>query len=245
MKVDPFVQARLLDVAAADIELQRYAHRRNNLPEDAEVDRLTAETRACKDAAIAVEITLEDLDRDVRKLDADVDAVRKRIERDEKLLADGALPAKQQTEIEHELQTLHRRQGLLEDDELELMETRENVTSDHTARVEVLVRLEAELEEAKVLRESAVTSLEAAIAAKAAERAVLFANIPDDLAAAYERQRSTYGIGAALLRARQCGACRIEIDRGDLARIAAAPSDEVVNCPECATILVRTDESGV
>ena len=47
------------------------------------------------------------------------------------------------------------------------------------------------------------------------------------------------------MQARRCGACRIEIDKGELARIAAAPEDEVLRCPECGAILLRTKESGL
>ena len=56
----------------------------------------------------------------------------------------------------------------------------------------------------------------------------------------YERQRvPAVAPGAALLQARRCGACRIELDRGEIARIAAAADDEVLRCPECGAILVR------
>jgi predicted nucleic acid-binding Zn-ribbon protein len=40
----------------------------------------------------------------------------------------------------------------------------------------------------------------------------------------------------------RCGACRIELDRGELARIAAAADDEVRRCEECGAILLRTKE---
>jgi predicted nucleic acid-binding Zn-ribbon protein len=60
-----------------------------------------------------------------------------------------------------------------------------------------------------------------------------------DLVALYERQRGHGGPGAGLLQGRRCGACRIEIDRGEMQRITAAPVDEVLRCPECGAILLR------
>jgi uncharacterized protein len=57
--------------------------------------------------------------------------------------------------------------------------------------------------------------------------------------------RKNKGIGAALLRARRCGACRIELDRSAISRIAGSPADEVVTCDECGAIMVRTPESGL
>ena len=64
--------------------------------------------------------------------------------------------------------------------------------------------------------------------------------------ALYERLREQKGgVGAALLRARQCGGCQLTLDASEIARIKAAPVDEVLRCEECQRILVRTEESGV
>ncbi|MCL6646407.1 MAG: hypothetical protein K6U88_15860, partial [Dehalococcoidia bacterium] len=68
---------------------------------------------------------------------------------------------------------------------------------------------------------------------------------PADLIAVYEKQRSQNGVGAALLQSRRCGACRIELDRGEISRITATAPDVVVRCSECGAILVRTKESGL
>jgi predicted nucleic acid-binding Zn-ribbon protein len=59
-----------------------------------------------------------------------------------------------------------------------------------------------------------------------------------ELAALYERA------GAGALQASRCGACRIEIDRGELSRIAAAADDDVLRCPECGAILLRVKGIG-
>ena len=58
------------------------------------------------------------------------------------------------------------------------------------------------------------------------------------LASLYER------VGAGALQGRRCGACRIEIDRGELSRIAAAAEDDVLRCPECGAILLRVTGVG-
>jgi predicted nucleic acid-binding Zn-ribbon protein len=65
-----------------------------------------------------------------------------------------------------------------------------------------------------------------------------------DLVALYERQRTRGGAGAGALQGRRCGACRIEIDKGELARISAAAEDEVLRCPECGAILLRVKGAG-
>ena len=69
--------------------------------------------------------------------------------------------------------------------------------------------------------------------------------MPDDLLGVYEKLRSQGKVGAGLLRARRCGACRMELDPRTLAGIAAAADDAVLRCEECGAILVRTNESGL
>jgi predicted nucleic acid-binding Zn-ribbon protein len=80
----------------------------------------------------------------------------------------------------------------------------------------------------------------------AAERKVTASGVPGELLALYERLREQKGgVGAAALRARQCGGCRLALDASILGEIARRPVDDVVRCEECSRILVRTSESGI
>ncbi|WP_433685827.1 zinc ribbon domain-containing protein [Nocardia sp. CA-119907] len=245
MNVEPPVQAKLLQLAAVDAELTRIAHRRTVLPEQQEVARLETERNAHKDAAVAVEILLDDLDRDIRKLEGEVEAVRKREERDRGMLTAGSVGAKQLSEIQHELGSLERRRSVLEDELLEVMERREASASDHDHAGARLTKTEQDLADAQRLRDEALADLDVAQGRCDADRKGLVALFPVDLLSIYDRQRSQHGVGAALLQARRCGACRIELDRGEIARIAKTEPDVIVRCPECGAILVRTKESGL
>ncbi|MFD1813129.1 zinc ribbon domain-containing protein [Rhodococcus gannanensis] len=245
MNVDPRIQAKLLDLAAVDTELTRIAHRRRTLPEQEEVQRLEADRVGRKDAAVAVQIVLDDLDRDIAKLEGEVDAVRKREDRDRQLLESGTVAAKQLTELEHELVSLTRRQGALEEDLLEVMERREATQADYDHAGGQVDQIDETLVDATRRRDDALADLDTAQQRCDADRTALAAEFPGELLALYDRQRSGGGVGAALLQARRCGACRIEIDRGELSRIAATAPDVVVRCPECSAIMVRTKESGL
>ncbi|CRK51779.1 conserved hypothetical protein [Rhodococcus sp. RD6.2] len=245
MNVDPRIQAKLLDLAAVDTELTRIAHRRRTLPEQEEVERLEADRVGRKDAAVAVQIVLDDLDRDISKLEGEVDAVRKREDRDRKLLESGTVGAKQLTELEHELGSLTRRQAALEEDLLDVMERREATQADYDHAGGQVDQIDDALVDVTRRRDDALADLDAAQQRCDADRTALVAEFPEDLLAVYDRQRSGGGVGAALLQARRCGACRIEIDRGELTRIAATAPDVVVRCPECSAIMVRTKESGL
>ncbi|MGH3438652.1 MAG: zinc ribbon domain-containing protein [Sciscionella sp.] len=244
MKADPAVQRRLLDLAQADAELARVEHRRRTLPELVEVAELEKSVQAKRDTVVSVQMSLSDLESDIKRQEKEVDAVRAREERDRKLL-DSGLGGKQQVDIEHELNTLQRRQGALEDDLLELMEQREAVQGNiENARIE-LEKAEAGLAEAGERRDAAMADLETVAVRRGADREGLLGEFPSDLLALYQRVRQQKGIGAALLRARKCGACQIELDRTAIAQITRAAADEVVRCEECGAILVRTAESGL
>ncbi|WP_194819530.1 zinc ribbon domain-containing protein [Nocardia sp. XZ_19_385] len=245
MNVEPPVQAKLLQLAAVDAELTRISHRRTVLPEQQEVARLEAERNKHKDAAVAVEIQIDDLDRDIRKLEGEVDAVRKREERDRGMLTSGSVAAKQLSEIQHELGSLERRRSVLEDELLEVMERREASASDHDHAGARLSKTEEELSDAQRLRDEAIADLDVAQGRCDQDRTKLVELFPAELLTIYDKQRTRNGVGAALLQARRCGACRIELDRGEIARIAKAAPDSVVRCPECGAIMVRTKESGL
>jgi len=241
VNVEPAVQSKLLSLAAVDAELNRLAHRRRTLPEQQEVERLEAERTSRKDAAVAVEIVLDDLDRDIRKLESEVDAVRQRGDRDRKLLESGTVGAKQLTELQHELNSLERRQAALEDELLEVMERREATKADHDHAGAQVSKIDEEIAAAERLRDEALADIEVAEQRCRTDRATLVDSFPADLVAAYDKQRERAGIGAALLQGRRCGACRLELDRGEIARITAAAPDVLVRCPECNAILVRKE----
>ena len=106
MKATPAAQQRLLDLAAADAELSRLAHRRRTLPEHTELAEAEAQVRAGKDKLVEIETAAGDLDRDIRRIERDVEGVRARTEKDRSLLAGSGIGAKQATDLQHELELI-------------------------------------------------------------------------------------------------------------------------------------------
>ncbi|WP_028937170.1 zinc ribbon domain-containing protein [Pseudonocardia spinosispora] len=245
MIAEPAVQQRLLVLADVDAELNRIDHRRRTMPELAEITEAEKEVRERKDAVVAAETSAGDLDRDIRRLERDVDGVRAREERDKNMLAAAGVSAKQAADLQHELETLSRRQGVLEDELLEIMEQREAVQTNLDAARAELATSEQRLADATERRDSASADLDATEAGRRRDREPIVAALPADLLALYESLRAKGGAGAALLRARHCGGCRLEVDRQELSQIKSAPANEVVRHEECGVIMVRTSESGL
>ncbi|MBK1788992.1 zinc ribbon domain-containing protein [Prauserella cavernicola] len=245
MKADAALQRQLLDLAKVDAELSRVAHRRRTLPELTEITEAEQALRERRDALVAVQTTASDLDREVQRQEREVESVRARADRDRKLMESGSVSAKQLTDLEHELETLDRRQSALEDDLLELMERREAVDLDMQRTGAEVSNAEQKLSDAAKRRDEAVADLDVTQSRREGDRDGLVPRFPADLLALYERVREQKSIGAALLRSRRCGACQLELDRAAIAEIKAAADDEVVRCDNCGAIMVRTMESGL
>jgi predicted nucleic acid-binding Zn-ribbon protein len=245
VKADPDAQRRLLDLQAIDTALAQLAHRRQTLPELSELDRLARELSALEDERIRAQVGVDDIDRDIARLEKDIEQVRARADRDRARLEVGTGPAKELEALQHELATLARRQTELEDAELELMEQREQAqgTLDGiAARAQTARDRRAELEGR---RDASLTEIDSERESRTAARAPLAADLPNDLTTLYERIRESTGVGAALLRAGRCEGCRLELSGSERARVRSAAPDEVVRCEECGRILVRTTESGL
>jgi predicted nucleic acid-binding Zn-ribbon protein len=245
MKAEPAVQRRLLDLAGVDTELNRLNHRRTSLPEHAELTAAEAAVRAAKDAVVEAETNAGDLDRDIRRIERDVEGVRSRTARDNQLLAGAGIGAKQATELQHELETLARRQSVLEDEQLEIMEQREALEAHLGHARATLDAAQKEITAIVERRDTALLDIDAGETGRRRAREEAVAALPEDLLAAYEKRRAKQGIGAALLLARRCQACRLELDRTAVAELRAAAPDQIVHCEECGVILVRTPESGL
>ncbi|SHN42483.1 zinc ribbon domain-containing protein [Cryptosporangium aurantiacum] len=247
MKAPAADQLRLLDLQAVDLSIDQLAHRKRTLPEHAEIEKTAATLAALRDELTGAESAVESLDTKIRKLENEVEQVRAKADKDRQRMDSGAVgSAKELERLQHEVETLGARQSALEDDELALMEERETADA---VRAEVQGRFDAANEGLAALelrRDTIESEIDTDVAARTAEREPLAAAIPDDLRALYEKLRaSSGGIGAAALRARRCGGCRIELYGTALQDAKAADEDEVLRCEECRRILVRTAESGL
>jgi uncharacterized protein len=245
VKAEPEAQRRLLDVQAIDTALAQLAHRRRTLPELAELDALARQLSALEDERFRAEVGVEDIARDVARMEKDVEQVRVRADRDRSRLDAGTGPAKELEALQHELATLTRRQSELEDVELELMESQEQAQG-------TLDEIDARLTdtrdtrgETEARRDQNLRQIDQDVEFRRSGRVPLVADLPADLVQLYEKIRESTGIGAALLRAGRCEGCRLELSGSERSRIRATAPDEVVRHDECQRILVRTNESGL
>jgi predicted nucleic acid-binding Zn-ribbon protein len=246
VKADHFEQQRLLELAAEDVALTQLAHRRKNLPEAAAVTAAEEAERTFADEVVRTETDVRDLEREVKRLESDVDTVRQRAARDQQRLDAGGLPAREVTALQHELESLARRQSDLEDQELELMERLETAEKALAEARSGHEKAQADRERATQLRDDALADIADGTTRHESARAAVAGAISASLLSLYDRIRTQTGTtGAALLKARQCQGCRIELFGKELAAVRNADPHEVVRCDNCGRILVRSAESGL
>ena len=191
-------------------------------------------------------IVVDDLTVEQTKADREVEQVKSRRERDRTRMDSGQITNPKDLErMQHELVSLERRITTLEDAELEVMEQLEEAQQVLDGLGIRADDIDARLAELVTRRDEKRTGIDASLDEVAAARGPAIEGMPEDLLALYERLREQKGIGAALLRARQCGGCNMTLDASDLSRIRSADPEEVIRCEECQRILVRTDESGL
>ena len=239
LKLDPFAQRKLLDLAELDRVIGTNQHIRRTHPALAVVKAGEDRSTAVRRDVVLAETEVSDLNRATNRLDMEVEQVRARAARDQVRLQSGQASPKELENLQHEIESLKRRQGVLEDEELELMEQKENADGRLAQARAALAELESGVQSAEAERDAAFGEIDAAIATAQATRETLVKALPSDVLALYTRIRDSGKVAAGDLIGNRCGACKLDIDRTALAEIRAAPVDAIVRCSECGAILVR------
>jgi predicted nucleic acid-binding Zn-ribbon protein len=235
VQADHFDQQKLLALAAEDVALAQLAHRARTLPELAAVEAAQEAQRTLSDDVVRAETE-----------EGDVDTVRQRAVRDQSRIDSGSATPKEITGLQHELESLNRRQGDLEDQVLELMERRETADAALATAQGGLAGAQADQERAAQQRDAALADIADATSRHQATRAEIAGTVPTDLLKLYDRvAQQTGSTGAAHLRAGRCEGCRIEFYGTELATYRNADPHTVLRCENCGRILVRNAESGL
>jgi hypothetical protein len=179
----------------------------------------------------------EEIERDLRRSEGDLELVEARIAKDEQRLTQSA-DAKTITGIQHELVTLGKRKGELEEAQLLQME---RVEDSKAVQNETSLRREGLQEDLKTATDEANRSLARVTLELSELRGLTDKNrssIDSALVELFERL-SKRGSAIGSLRGSTCGACNMNLTSTALGAIRAIAQDELATCPECSAILVR------
>jgi len=240
VKSRPADQQLLLELASLDGAIRAAEHARRTPEQAGRVQELLARRQSLSAELTTLLGRRDDITAELARVESDVAVVDARAARDTERLASSA-NAKEAQGLEHELVSLAKRKSDLEDAQLERLETAQSAVSAQESTIAAVneegTRLSAEAKEA-------VAAATARGEAASRDRAAVAARVPADLLAMYDRLAAR-GVGAGLLHRKTCEACRMVLSGTDLQTIRQASDDDIVTCPECGAILVRTDESGL
>ncbi len=242
--VAPADQRRLLEVQALDTRLDQLAHTRATLPEAARAAELETLARTLRDDVVLLRTKVSDLDRELQRAENDVQAVRARAERDRARLDSGQGSAKDLVGLQHEVESLARRQSALEDVELEVMERREEQVGLLEATEARSGAVESELATVAAARDVRYAELDTVLTAVQDDRKAAATGLPEAMTKVYERLRDRLGSGAAQLVEGGCDGCRMPMAPSQVHDLLQRPAEEMVRCPECERILVRPESPG-
>ena len=233
-------QHRLLEVQALDTRAAQIAHARASHPQRAVVEEAAARLAELDERLLVARTAVADARQALAKAEADVEQVRARAARNQARLDAGQGSAKDMQALVSELEALARRQGELEDVELEFMGHLENVERSLAELEERGSTIASEQAEATAQRDAELAEIDAEASKVRAARDAEAAQIDDGLLALYERLREQHGgVGAALLRGTRCEGCRLDLNASDVSVIRSAAPEKIVRCEECGRILVR------
>jgi predicted nucleic acid-binding Zn-ribbon protein len=244
VKASPSDQNELLRLQAADTRLSQLDHTVRNLPQTAELAALQPDVDALRGRWIGATGEVEDARAELKRVESDVELVEARKRRDSERLQHTS-SVKDVQALEAELTSLAKRQGDLEEIELTVMERLEELEATLASIEAERGELDGRVEALTASREAEAGTVGTQRDALVRDRATIAEALPADLVALYERQRSRYGVGAALLLRGVSMGSNVKLTESDLAEIRRAAADDVVLCPDSGAILIRNEESGL
>jgi len=239
----PIAQQRLLiDLQDLDSRLARLRHERKHLPVLSRIESVIERLKTNKRAAIQADASLSEAKARATRSEDEVGQVVRRAEVLRERLHSGNSAARDLSAIQGEIDQLGQRQAALEEAQIVAMEALDSAREE----VERLSRGESEIRaagrELTAERDAEFARLDEEIESLENQRADLAGTIEAALLADYEAVRtSTGGLGAVALRGRIIEDGAVEISPQELARIVAAPQDEVIHAEENDVIVVRMD----
>jgi predicted nucleic acid-binding Zn-ribbon protein len=230
----------LLVVQEIDVAADQLRHRREHLADRAALIARRADRQRVDSALARVGARRAELGEHQDRLERDIDQVREKAASVDRTLYGGTVRnPRELMDLQEELEALGRRQRVLEDQEIEVMEQLEPVETE-------LASLEAERAELDgdiATLEDQVARVEAEIDEELADlaerRLAAIAPVAPPVLDEYDRLRGRLGgVGVARLIGDSCAGCHLTLPRVEVDRIRHGEAGPTVHCSECGRLLV-------
>ena len=230
----------LLLVQERDITLDQLRHRRDAMPERAELTASAAEWRQRESERAEVGARHRVVLAEEKRIDDEAQAVGERADEVNKKLYSGTVSSPRELQaMQADIDMLHRRRSDLEDEELEVMEQRETLDAELATLDAAIAVLQARVGELQSVIAATEAEIDEEIERETKSRADLAQPIAESLLRDYERRRvQNRGAGAARLVGTTCQACHLTIPSTEAEQIRRGAGSVVAYCDNCSAILV-------
>lgn len=229
----------LLELQRIDSTTDRLNARRADLPEQHERDALVAERAQAQGVLGERETVLNELVHDQTRLEGEIEQIDTRNEHERKRLYSGEVQnPRELSNIQAELDALSRRKAHLEDQELEVMERREELDKEVGELRTSMTALDARIADATTRRDTATLEIDKELSSLSSERAGIVPGLEREVLDLYEDLRAKYrGVAVGALDDGTCRACGLPLSPVALDQFKR--SDEpFVRCENCRRLLI-------
>lgn len=235
MKLPQDLQNILLELAT--LERSQALGGATTIPEQEEYEKAQAAHARLVDASGSAQLAVDDMELEILRIQADERKLRQR-ERDDKAQLGAATDPETRKDLEHDLYAAKSRiadlMSELQEAHNEIHALRANLdvhgakVSDSERKLEVLKRAAEAAQEAAANRPDPQVRI-----------GELREQLPPDVLEEYEAVREENGVGAAAFTGRGCGGCFIVLPPAEQNAVRNAAADEVPQCSDCGSYLVR------
>ncbi len=232
---------QLLIVQELDTTIDQRKHRIANHPMKIEIAAVDEQVAAVAATVSEVEARRHELQRDLKRLADEVAMIEeKRTQIDAKLYDGSVTGTKDLLALQDEAKMLLDRKTGIEDDELEIMMSIEEVEAELAPSVATREKFAAERARLDAEMEADITGIRADLAMVEGTRIDEAEAVPPELLAHYERLRVDFGgVAVAKLVGSTCDGCHMSLSAVAIDQIKKQPDDAVVTCDDCGRLLIR------
>ncbi|MEY3473327.1 MAG: hypothetical protein RLY22_830 [Actinomycetota bacterium] len=230
-------QQALLELARLELELSRTNSALRVLDKNVDVGAARDAQLESAESLLDAHAKLERLQGELTKVLADIELVNQRIVQDQSK-AKAVNSERELKAVEAELESLATRKGLLEDNQLNLLQEIE----DSAKSIELLTATRSELNQKLEVLLKQVQDQVDSLGAQATElgnkRESVAKEISGSLLEAY-RRKAERGVPVGQTLGRDCSACRLAINGVEFDAMMALPEDALPTCPNCDAFIIR------
>jgi predicted nucleic acid-binding Zn-ribbon protein len=228
----------ILELQAADTLADQLRHRRQHMPEQAQVDASRSAHRDWEVRRDGLRRQLDELDAAISRSEAEsheIDLHRARLERQLKTV----IAPREAEALMHEIAVLNERRGELDDTELGALEDQARIDDELVAHLGDQAALETAMSLADDAAAVAAAQIDEELAGIASRHDALRSAVDAALLRRYDELRRLHVVAAAALNGHRCEGCHLDLSAGEIDDVrAVASGGELPNCPHCGRLLV-------